>query len=468
MGLWAARPRGAPRPVRPMTEPTSPQASRRSRLLKAFSWATAGHGLSQAIRLASSIVLTRLLVPEVYGLMELVWVFNTGINLLSDVGIETCIVHSRRGDEPRFLNTAWTMQVVRGGLLFFASLIGAYPMAVFFDQPQLTSLIPAVGLGAVLTGFAATSIQTERRRLNLGAVIRLELVGQVASVVTQVVVALVWPTVWVFVFGFWVTTVIRLVGSFRYLDGISHRFEWDVTAIREIYEYGRWIFGSTAIHYVASSGDRLILARLLDGLSVLGVYGIAMRLQSAFLQLHGRLTTAVVFPALSEKARDFDPDDPKRAPALSRMYYKSRLGLDAVFITGAGGLVAVAIPLVGWIYDEDYAGAGWILQIVALQIVTAAMLRPPENLLTAVGHTKYGFFRSLSRGAWTVTALPLGWWIAGFPGLVWAVALIDIPAAFVIWPAMIRHGFFDGLRELASLGFFGVGWAVGTGLLAIF
>jgi hypothetical protein len=33
---------------------------------------------------------------------------------------------------------------------------------------------------------------------------------------------------------------------------------------------------------------------------------------------------------------------------------------------------------------------------------------------------------------------------------------------------MIRHGFFDGLRELASLGFFGVGWAVGTGLLAIF
>ena len=66
----------------------------------------AGYGLAQAMRLGGNLVLTRLLVPELFGVMALTKVFITGLNLFSDIGLGPGIIRSTRGKEPAFLNTA--------------------------------------------------------------------------------------------------------------------------------------------------------------------------------------------------------------------------------------------------------------------------------------------------------------------------------------------------------------------------
>src|SRR5258708_1248517 len=77
-------------------------------------WALASYGVGQVLRLASNLVLTRLLVPEVFGLMALVQSFIGGLAMFSDVGTSSSIIRHPRGEEPVFLNTAWTMQILRG------------------------------------------------------------------------------------------------------------------------------------------------------------------------------------------------------------------------------------------------------------------------------------------------------------------------------------------------------------------
>ncbi|MFM6205833.1 oligosaccharide flippase family protein, partial [Planktothrix sp.] len=77
-------------------------------------WTLFGYGGSQVLRFGGNLILTRLLVPELFGLMALVNTFITGLNLFSDVGIRPSIIRSQRGDDPEFLNTAWTIQVFRG------------------------------------------------------------------------------------------------------------------------------------------------------------------------------------------------------------------------------------------------------------------------------------------------------------------------------------------------------------------
>jgi hypothetical protein len=57
--------------------------------------------------------------------MALVQVFLTGLQMFSDVGIRTSVIRSNRGADPVFLNTAWTVQIMRAVFLWLLSCGGA-------------------------------------------------------------------------------------------------------------------------------------------------------------------------------------------------------------------------------------------------------------------------------------------------------------------------------------------------------
>ena len=120
--------------------------------INAASWTLFGYGASQAFRLLSNLVLARLLAPEHFGLIAIVTVFMIALAMFSDVGIGPNIIQSERGEDEDFLNTAWTVQIIRGFLLWFACLVLAWPMSIFYKQPDLALLIPVSGLVAIISG----------------------------------------------------------------------------------------------------------------------------------------------------------------------------------------------------------------------------------------------------------------------------------------------------------------------------
>ena len=74
------------------------------------------------IRFGSNLVMTRLLVPQMFGVMAIATVIMVGLAMFSDLGLRQSIVQSRRGSDPVFLNTAWSVQIVRGLILWLFAL----------------------------------------------------------------------------------------------------------------------------------------------------------------------------------------------------------------------------------------------------------------------------------------------------------------------------------------------------------
>jgi O-antigen/teichoic acid export membrane protein len=101
-----------------------------------------GFGGTQAVRLLGNLVLARLLFPEAFGVMALVTVLLVGLAMLSDLGISPAIQGNPRGDDPEFLNTAWTINLIRGGVLFLTGCALAWPMSVIYDAPILLQVVP--------------------------------------------------------------------------------------------------------------------------------------------------------------------------------------------------------------------------------------------------------------------------------------------------------------------------------------
>jgi hypothetical protein len=104
-----------------------------------------GYGLGQVIRLAGNILISRLVLPEAFGIMALANVLIQGLAMFSDVGIEPALVQHRRGDEPRFYNTAWTVQVLRASCFAWARACSPGRRRSSTKEPRLLILLPTAG-----------------------------------------------------------------------------------------------------------------------------------------------------------------------------------------------------------------------------------------------------------------------------------------------------------------------------------
>ena len=124
-----------------------------ARAIRSSAWTIFGYGTSQAVRLGANLILTRLLFPEAFGLMALIGVIITGLALFSDFGIGPSIMQNKRGDEPAFLNTAWTIQILRGAVLYLGCCALAWPAAVFYGEPTLAHFLSIASLSLLIGGF---------------------------------------------------------------------------------------------------------------------------------------------------------------------------------------------------------------------------------------------------------------------------------------------------------------------------
>ena len=123
-----------------------------------------GFAASQGIRLASTLVMTRLLAPSMFGVMAIAMMVNVIASLLTDLGIRQNIVQSRRGADPMFLDTAWTVQIIRGFIiwamalalsaaLYLAGRLGHLSGDTVYATPILPWVLAASSFSVVISGF---------------------------------------------------------------------------------------------------------------------------------------------------------------------------------------------------------------------------------------------------------------------------------------------------------------------------
>ncbi len=384
-----------------------------------------GYVAGQLVRLGGNLVLTRLLFPAVFGEMALVFIFIQGLQMFSDVGTGPAIIQSSRGEETNFLNTAWTIQCARGLLLWIASWGIGWPVAAFYGDDRLRWLIPAVGLSALLAGFESTSMHTLQRHLRLERLTLLDLAAQTLSIIAIIFLALAdraiygpsHPSaVWAIVIGSLVGVTVRLVLSHTLLPGIRHRWHLDREHARHLFSFGRWIFVSTLLTFLAAQSDRLIFGKTIP-LALFGVYSIASMLAVLPTQAILKLGGAVVFPTYSRLVQ---------RPDFEYLFRRVRtpllLGGGAI----ASALLACGPSLVRVLYDPRYLQAGWILQYLSAAAWFQILECTNGAVLLALGRVRWVAAGNAAKVAGMVVLIPLGFHFGGFAGALMGLAGSDL------------------------------------------
>ncbi|MEZ5798329.1 MAG: oligosaccharide flippase family protein [Paracoccaceae bacterium] len=408
------------------------------RALRGSALTAGSYVITQGLRLGSNLILTRLLFPEAFGLMALVSVVLVGLQMFSDTGIGPAISRSARGDDPAFLDTAWTINLGRGVLLWLMACALAWPLAALWEAPELRAILPVAGLTLLVSGFNPTRIDTANRHLALGRLTALDLVAQAAGILTMVALAAIWPTVWALVWGALAGSVAKLVLTWAGLPGQVNRLCWDRAAGHELLHFGKWIFLSTLCGFLLVQGDKAILGHYLT-LPQLGIYNTGFFLASFPALLAGVVVSRVMIPIYRARAEG------QGSARLER----ARWALTGGVVLTLAVLALIGPPLVAFLYDDRYLAAGAILTAVALVQMPGVVGMTYDQAALAAGDGRGYFALIAARAAVQTLAFLAGAHWAGLGGALAGQGL----AAVLVHPLIIRlarrHGVWDMRHDAA-------------------
>jgi len=427
--------------------------------MRAAGWSLAGHGLSQVIKLGSNLVLTRLLAPELYGVMAIGYVVLTGLGMFSDIGLNAGAIRSQRGDEPTFLNVGWIVQFGRGvvimlaalffsGALKVAALNGWVPEHSVYANPVLPLLIAVVSSQSLIESCESTKVWWARRHMQLAPLIKIELASQVATTIVMIVWALLSPSVWTLAGGWIFGALLKAVLTHAVLPGPPNRLEWDPQAFREIVQFGKWVFLSSSFFFLLSAADRILLGGMLTS-QTMGFYSVAFTLVSVVQVAVQRIAGSVVLPALGEVFRT-GPEQ------LKQTFYRIRRPMDLACLVPAGALVVLGEPVVHLLYDPRYAPAGWMLSVLAVTLV-ATRMTVFDQCLIAMGRVKGLSLLNAIRLVIVYSTIPLGYLVYGMQGAIMAVAISSLLNSLAVLVFQGRLHLLDVQRELLAFPMFAAG-----------
>lgn len=433
--------------------------------MSAGSWVLMGYFVSQLMRLGSNLVLTRLLVPEMFGVMAIVTTINIGVNLCTDIGLKQNIVRHERGQNPEYLNTAWTLKVIRGaflccliiligyGLQWWDGHIGGLKNTVY-GHPDLPAILFITGFNAFITGFGSTKIWLAQRNLQLSRVTLLELTTQLCGIVFMIAWAYYKRSIWGLVLGNLLATILLSVFSHFVVQGKNNRFYLNGTIAWEFLHFGKWLFASAMITFFALHGDRVILGKFLSP-DKLGVYAIAFFIADSVTTILGKLADGVFFPLLSETWRN-------NKAQLKQKYYKIRMAQDILVMLVAGFLYASAPLLIKILYDDRYQDAGWMLQILTIALI-GSNYTLGSRLLTIMGYPYVRTVIVAARAILLWTAVPAALKMYGLTGGLYAISCNIGIEIIIILIALYKYKMLSLYREFLMLPMAVAGYFLGVG-----
>jgi O-antigen/teichoic acid export membrane protein len=293
-------------------------------------------------------------------------------------------MQDKRGDDPDFLNTAWTLQIMRGGALWLIACALAFPAAWIYDEPMLAQLLPVVGFGAVLNGLNTTKVATANRHIRLGRMTMLALMCQAIGICVMAALAWWMQSVWALVIGNLITAAFQRSMFHRYLPGVNNRLHWDAEAFKDIFGFGKFIFLSTMAGFIISQGDRMILAGYVS-MADLGIYGVGFFLGTLPLTLARVASTKIIMPLYRLK-----PPAESKANR-KKIFYARRSSIIALFLASFV-LAFSSVPLIEFLYDDRYSAAGPVVTLFSLAILPQLVGSGYGGALLANGDSKRHFY----------------------------------------------------------------------------
>jgi len=402
------------------------------------------YGLTAVIRLGSSLVLTRLLSPEAYGIFGILFSFLFVVELLSDVGTVGLLVRHERGNDLKFIHTVWTVRLIRCTINFCIIFFGAPLIAALYKTPLLTSAFRTLSFWFLFMGAESMSFILAQRDQRARISNYADLASSVAMTIFVIGVASVLKNHFALIYGALLQRALLMIASYFFYRNIGVGLAFDRQALTEQFRFARYVLPSSLLTIVLSQFDKIVLLKLFN-FTIVGVYGVAQNMLAPISGIIIHNARVVLYARCSGYFRL------NRENARSR-YYSENNRLLMIGTILPAMIAGFSQSIVSILYDARYAMVGPILMITGLATILVAFQYASENLLVASGRSYVVLLSNVIRVCTIIPASLLGYYCFGLYGFLWFNLAGMVPLLLYFFWEQKRSGLLNLASEIRRMG----------------
>jgi len=304
-------------------------------------------------KLIRTIILARLLSPNDFGLFGIALLVLSMLDTFSQTGFQQALIQ-KKGETKNYLNTVWTVGLIRGFLIVTLVFFLAKPAAIFFDAPAAEPLLRVIGISIILQSLNNVAVLYFQKKLEFQKFFKYQFLGTIADVAVAITSAFLLKSVWALIFGLVAGNLVRCIMSYV-IEPYRPKIRFNKIQARELLGFGKWILGSSVLVFLITQGDDIFVGKLL-GATMLGFYQMAYRISNLPATEITHVISQVSFPAYSELQDNL--------PKLREAYLKV-LQLTAFLSFPIAGLIFVLAPD----FTMIFLGEKWMPMVPAMMVL---------------------------------------------------------------------------------------------------
>lgn len=414
-----------------MTATVIPAGQPGTRLRVESAWSIATVGLVALGSVARTLVVARFLAPADLGLMGIALLALGCVEAVTSSGVDTALI-SQPHDVEEDLDPAFTIQAVRGGIVFAAIWLAAPSIAALFQSPAAAAVIRAVSVVALLRGLQNPAVAIVVRRLEFRRMFWWTVPEVLAALALAVVLAMTRRDVWALVIAAIGSQGVSVLASYAMLPR-RPRLVRGLARARELLRFGRFVSGARALMYFSVNLDAAVVGATM-GTAALGIYQFAARVAELPVVTFTRAVGQVALPAFSSL---------QASPALKTTYRRVWGTVVAANVAAALAIIATAGVVIPRLVGPRWAEAVPVLRVLAVAMIFRAMIVFGGQFLDALRHPRLTVVVNAARlGVLAAGVLPLAarWGLNGVACAVLLASAAGAALAVVLSERVVSEG----------------------------
>lgn len=323
------------------------------------------------LKLGSTAVLARLLVPEDYGLIGMATVIVGFVEYFKDLGLSAATIQQAKINHQQVSTLFW-INVVIGCLVALVVALLAPAVALIYQEPRLRTITLCLAISFVFSGLTVQHQALLQRQMEFSSLAKIEIIALINGIVGSIISAYYGAGYWSLVILQLLTVASNAIGVWffcRWRPGLPSRN----ANIGSMLNFGRDLTGFNIINYFSRNLDNFLIGRVW-GAQQLGLYAKAYQLVLLPINQINVPVDRVALPALSRLQ-----NDPER---YQRYYGRALLAItflgmplvmflcvsaDKVILLLLGKEWLNAIPIFQFLIPAAFIGTfnlatGWVYQ----------------------------------------------------------------------------------------------------------
>lgn len=331
---------------------------------------------AQGVTFIVSIVLARLLDPNIYGTVALVTVFTTIMQVFIDSGMGNALIQKKDADDLDF-SSVFFFNISVCSFLYLIMFFAAPFIAGFYKMPELTPIVRVLSLTLVISGVKNVQQAYVSRNMLFKKFFFSTLGGTIGAAVVGITMAYlgfgVWALVVQMLFNTAVDTIILWI-TVKWRPKMIFSFK----RLKALFSYGWKLLASSLLDTVYNDLRQLIIGKLYTS-NDLAFYNQGKKFPQLIVTNINTSIDSVLLPTMS-KAQD----DKNVVRSMTRRAIKTSTYLMMPIMMG---LAVCAEPLVSLILTDKWLPCVLFLRVFCISYAFYPIHTANLNAIKAMGRS---------------------------------------------------------------------------------